>query len=1318
MSIHLLVVIFFCICSQVYANSTLELYVSPSGNSTGCSIEGPCGSINDAFNEFLQTPNVTTLSINMFSGDYSGEGNTNLVIPSGLDSLSIQAQSQPVLINCDNYFLKSVSISLNVTSLTIQGCASFGIQTMNYDSRKMYISNVDMTNMENGSAFILGDGTYTFSNVSISNVSSGICSNFSSATTQLYIDGFKITNCDNGLELINYNTTFIQLSEILINDLSVTNSYKGIEIGYFGTAHLNNIQLNNVGNIDDNFFSLSGKVTSQNMFYGIKISNINNSYLEYISLIDCVSFELEDYTNIPEQFSLYGILIENTNYQSLKNVSLEFVLVISPDLILPECKTRIYAGICTIGLYELDFTNIHLKNTSIGNEKYQSYETTIHGIYSTSVQKITGEGLFLEYVGSLDFSGYTASAIYMNSTESITIETINFDNIYYNPRAIGYNEVYFISDTLKITNINMTNSNTIVLDANFSTITNGYFLNNVVPLYFEGKNHYLHNLQIESSSQWGIICFNTFTNITNSYFSNNRQDIDIIVVDSVYYIDNCTFTQDHQFNQFASGQIFGQSYVLLEISNSIFNNTKVEIDLYNGQTTLNNVQFYSSDLSCTYPTNSYVTTTSSVFFDDDSINSCPIYQGNAQIFYISPQTGSNGNCTFDNPCNSINQVILDNELSVDYFTFILLGGNFTFDKNIEFPKTTTILAFASENTFYCNEYCFKVASFNDLLIKAKSENLNYNILLNTDNEVTNSTGIIFNGNNLFVSYCQFSYLYTNIVFNGTNFDVEKSWFTNSSYGFVANDANNNCLSFSVASSYVYYIEVPVSFSTINSECNVDINGIHFYYVSNFYFNLQENSTGSFFQCDFTLYPNALNSFIVNIVNGVWIFTDIDVIGQNNHNFFSYSGSSIFNYLDISGPYEKNTDNFNHYLHFNSPGFIRMTDFNFSNTSKPIEIIQASDVAMASCYFQNCELPLNISSVFVDIEDLRYNNSGSTFFTTLGETANSLQSVVHDNSSGFVIQSNGNWSIEQVNMINTINRPWSVSSQNVNIPEFYFFDVKILQSNLSLISDFGGAIYADQVILNLDYVEVDGFVSSSYGGAVYSNQASIIVGYSSEFSFCSSESGGAIYCDNCVSFDCDGQFFMNSASNYGGSIFVQGGDVVFSNLANFTSCMSNFGGAAYLNDSKSVNLDGYYSNNIAGYYGGAIYADSNSPLAVSLQGTYESNQASNGAVLSCCSNSSTCPVSVEENNPTLNENVNSQGSDIACKTYVPPPSPISQNSSDYNDDKDTIPITSYILYGTIALVVLIVVILLIGAGYYFYRKKKRHLPDEYHPLINE
>ena len=1306
MNVAQLVIVFLCLCVSV-KSEFLELYVSPTGSSSECSINAPCGSINDAFNQFVQANSTTQLSINMFGGDYAGEGNTDLTIPQELKALSIQAQSQSsVLIDCDNYFLKSVSIPLNITSLTIQGCKAFGIQTMNYDSHSMFISNVNMTYMKLGKAFAISDGSYSFTNVLTNNVGTAIKTNFSSSDSQIYIDGFTITNCDSGLLLSmnNGNSGTIQ-----INEVSITNVYLGIEISNFQSAQLSNIQLNNVGNIDDSFFSLSENIISQNMLFGIKVS-ANTFNLEYISLYDCANFKLENSSNIPNDFSLYGIYVYN-GIPTLKNITLESVALDGESSQASSNPTKLY-GIYSWFTNKLELTNIHLKNVS-RTENNNSEVLETHGIYSGDAATVIVNGLTLEYVGSMaSRHTYYNNGIYMNVTDSITIDNFNLDHTGYNTDARAYRMVYFATSELNISNITMIDSNTITLYADTVEISNGYFSNNYIPLLATGNDYTFNNLQISKSAYSGIIASVLNFNLKNSNISDNNNfhpAIDFVNIKSNNYIDNCHFDNN------IGGSLNADDFTVFDVSNSVFSNNLAYNFVVSGkgaQCTLNNVQFLSSNLTCSSSVYSYITSSLGVSFDEYSSTNCNIYNGISQIFYISPQaTSTSSNCSSENnPCTSINQVIEDFQSSIDYFTFILSPGKYDQSNNnshIQFPKTTTIYSQNQNIIFNCTDNCFIVENNEaDLIINIQGVNTTQ---FNNANPENQSNAILFYGNNLFMQNIIMQSFSSNIVFNGNTISVSSSYFYDSTYGIVLNENINNCNYFSIQNSNFYEINKPIIFYGSDNLSAFSVSYCTFSTFDNFYFNLPANKSAALRSNTFSNL-NFVDSYLFNINNGIWNIDSNSFSVHENQNVISFSGSFGSNYFSLSGSdIEEISTTF---LTTNSPGNIYMSAVQFTDITNPIEVIQANNVKFIACSFLNCNLPLNISASQFTIDSLSFNNSGSTYFNSLGEKESFLRHVKHDNSSGFVIQSNGNWSIEDIDMTNTKNRPWSISSTNSVLPEFEFFDVTISQSSSSIIADFGGAIYADSILLYLHYVDIDGVTSSTYGGAVYTNHCSIKVQVSSSISSCSSGSGGAIYCDNCGTFDCDGTFYMNSASNYGGSIFIQGGDVHLSNLANFTSSMSNFGGGVYLNNSNSAYIDGYYYNNIASYYGGGLYVNSNSSLIAQFQGNYLNNQALNGAVISCCGNSSSCPVSVEEYFLKTSDNVNSQGSDdIACAVY--------DTSSENSSNTNTIPIGSYILYGTLGVVVIIVIIVVVlGAGYYIYRKKKRQNMDEYQALINE
>ena len=161
--------IFFLVVlvSLVIAQTPQIYYVSVSGNNNQyCSIDNPCSSIDQAISVFLENENNSaTLEIRMFSGTYTGQGNTNLDL-SGID-ITIQPQSSPFVIECENenedYVFKTRNY-LNVFDISIKNCY-IGI-----NATKTFVS-LNSVNFENIQSFA-SSGSGVLDSCSFSNADS------------------------------------------------------------------------------------------------------------------------------------------------------------------------------------------------------------------------------------------------------------------------------------------------------------------------------------------------------------------------------------------------------------------------------------------------------------------------------------------------------------------------------------------------------------------------------------------------------------------------------------------------------------------------------------------------------------------------------------------------------------------------------------------------------------------------------------------------------------------------------------------------------------------------------------------------------------------------------------------------------------------------------------------------------------------------------------------------------------------------------------------------------------------------------------------
>ena len=313
-------------------------------------------------------------------------------------------------------------------------------------------------------------------------------------------------------------------------------------------------------------------------------------------------------------------------------------------------------------------------------------------------------------------------------------------------------------------------------------------------------------------------------------------------------------------------------------------------------------------------------------------------------------------------------------------------------------------------------------------------------------------------------------------------------------------------------------------------------------------------------------------------------------------------------------------------------------------------------------------------------------------------------IEHTNSSGFVIDTAGDFYFTQVEMVQTNTRPFTINALSDVDIEFYI--VYVLYQDL-ILNENGGVIFSNGANLTLSYIQVDGGISTKNGGAIYANNTQVTVDNRSSFTNCNANMGGAIYCENCKYFENEGKYLNNSAT-LGGSVYISGGSISTTSLTTFTDSSASFGGAIYGIHITDASFRGDFIQNNASQYGGAIYLESDVSIVAAINAGFGGNSAPNGAIISCCGNSSSCSVKVDDGSFVLNNeaNVSSQGNDIACVIV----------DDDYDD---TVPVSApwgiILILLVVVVVIVIVVVLIIG---FAYKRKKQRSLNEYKPLIND
>ena len=233
-----LVFVSFFYCSL--GDSTLYVENSQYTSGSNCTINDPCSSIQEAIDVFFAgttTPYSTKLVIYLSSGEYPASGNSEITIPAWSD-IAIQplnlTESLPI-INCNTFFMSAYN--LDISSLHIQGCQDFGIQTL--ATVAVNIINSNFTDMD--TAFKFAESSVMFDNVLIDNVETGIeinLQNYNDST--VYLNQLQISNSRNAILIAGNYGSDIRIFQL--NNTIIEHVYNGIQIDKYNSVEFTNIQ--------------------------------------------------------------------------------------------------------------------------------------------------------------------------------------------------------------------------------------------------------------------------------------------------------------------------------------------------------------------------------------------------------------------------------------------------------------------------------------------------------------------------------------------------------------------------------------------------------------------------------------------------------------------------------------------------------------------------------------------------------------------------------------------------------------------------------------------------------------------------------------------------------------------------------------------------------------------------------------------------------------------------------------------------------------------------------------------------------------------
>ena len=334
---------------------------------------------------------------------------------------------------------------------------------------------------------------------------------------------------------------------------------------------------------------------------------------------------------------------------------------------------------------EVTLHNIQTYTLSGGSAHVNNMQT--RGIYIINTNKIDANELSLQRMGEATYSSSSQLQAIEMHADQISFPNSTFIQVgtkfpysYFSP-LFEKESFYLVASNVYVENLNVSNSFALLISAEYGEINNVISNNNANTFMLHGGEFFLTNIQIYNSSYHGLIVLeNSYTKIQNSSFTWNQNDPVYVSCNGTVEIMYCNFENN-------AGGVYGYSYYLLNIENSVFNNNtsnSLEIDQYAGQTVVNSVTFETTGIQCADKSAYIIKKQSNSIIENNVTNTCNMLYGTSVVVYLSPNSTNNSTNTNCNntccPCTSINSPLSYYGATYDYFTFILFPGKLFFRK--------------------------------------------------------------------------------------------------------------------------------------------------------------------------------------------------------------------------------------------------------------------------------------------------------------------------------------------------------------------------------------------------------------------------------------------------------------------------------------------------------------------------------------------------------------------------------------------------------------------------------------------------------------
>ena len=237
-----------------------------------------------------------------------------------------------------------------------------------------------------------------------------------------------------------------------------------------------------------------------------------------------------------------------------------------------------------------------------------------------------------------------------------------------------------------------------------------------------------------------------------------------------------------------------------------------------------------------------------------------------------------------------------------------------------------------------------------------------------------------------------------------------------------------------------------------------------------------------------------------------------------------------------------------------------------------------------------------------------------------------------NFTGNVVADNGGavWSPDSVTVIGSSFENNSANYYGGAIYAGYTVDIHDSNFKMNIAYYRGGAVWSDNSVnvigSSFDNNGMKNVVKlGSFGGAIYSNDGIVNINYSNFSDNGAERDGGAIYCDdgiivNNCSFDDNFAGHVNSTSPFhqcrGGAIYCDDGSVKLINCSFDGNYAGTEGGAVWSDDGVTVDSSRFVSNSVTDNRGGAIYMDDSCDLRVSDSAFYANHANDKGGAIYC------------------------------------------------------------------------------------------------------